>query len=340
MANNEIRVFAGGHGPGEDRTAYGLTDLGTSRDVNQDQFLIAQLNKSMLVTSTSLPLTEKSRLFGGVQGQLLLVADGMGGHAAGEKASSLAVDHLISRLLNSVHWFFQVDHDCEEDFIDDLKELLQDAHARILRESLQDARRRGMGTTLTMAHVVWPRLYVVHAGDSRCYLIREGRAEQLTTDHTLAHRLVESGGISPEEEASSRWSHVLWNVLGGSGDGELIAEVRRADLRPGDSLVLCSDGLYRHVDPEQLAQIVSEDDDLETTCQRLVDIANERGGDDNITIVVSKPKSQPRWIPTTMVQAEVPLDRLLGGPEQGLGRPEQGPPRGGSDTSLADTLPE
>ena len=87
-------------------TAYGATDVGKKRETNQDQFLIAQLNKSMLVSSTSLPLDTQSRLFGGEQGQLLLVADGMGGHAAGEKASSIAVEALISRLLNSVHWFF------------------------------------------------------------------------------------------------------------------------------------------------------------------------------------------------------------------------------------------
>ena len=269
-----------------------MTDVGRKRSTNQDQFLIAQLNKSMLVSSTSLPMDTQSRLFGGEQGQLLLVADGMGGHAAGEKASSIAVDQLIRRLLNSVHWFFQIDHDCEEDFIDALKELLQDAHRRILDESAANHSQQGMGTTLTMAHLMWPRMYVVHAGDSRCYLVRNGEAEQLTTDHTLAHQLVESGGLKPEEEASSRWSNVLWNVLGGRADGELIAEVRRADLEPNDTIVLCSDGLHRYIDQVQLAKIVDELKDPRAICSHLIELANEAGGEDNITVVVSRPEGK------------------------------------------------
>ena len=259
-------------------TAFGMTDVGQKRKTNQDQFLIAQLNKSMLVSSTSLPLDTQSRLFGGVQGQLLLVADGMGGHAAGETASSLAVDHLIGRLLNSVHWFFQVEHDCEEDFIDALKELLQDAHSRILEEASKRRDHQGMGTTLTMAHLVWPRMYVVHAGDSRCYLIRNGEAEQLTTDHTLARQLVESGGLPPEEESTSRWSNVLWNVLGGNAETELIAEVRKSELEVGDTIVLCSDGLTKYVDGKQIAQVVSEEADPTSICKRLVKMANDAGG--------------------------------------------------------------
>ena len=273
-------------------TAYGATDVGKKRETNQDQFLIAQLNKSMLVSSTSLPLDTQSRLFGGEQGQLLLVADGMGGHAAGEKASSIAVEALISRLLNSVHWFFQVDHDCEEDFVDALKSLLQDAHTRILAESAEHAEQQGMGTTLTMAHLMWPRMYVVHAGDSRCYLIRDGEAQQLTTDHTLAHQLVESGGLKPEEEANSRWSNVLWNVLGGRADGELIAEVSRADLKKGDTIILCSDGLHRYVQREQLASIVAELNDPRLICDHLIQLANDAGGEDNITVVVSQPDGE------------------------------------------------
>ncbi len=300
---------------GGNATAFGITDVGLRRKSNQDQFLIAQLNKSMLVSSTSLPMDTQSRLFGEVQGQLMLVADGMGGHAAGERASSLAVDHLVGRLLNSMHWFLQVDHDSEQAFVEALKELLQDAHARILRESSENLEQRGMGTTLTMAHVVWPRLYVVHVGDSRCYLVRDGIAEQLTTDHTLARRLVETGGLRPEEEATSRWSHVLWNVLGGRGEGELIAEVRRAELQAGDYLVLCSDGLHRYIEPPMLAEIIAQRDSPESVCTELVRVAIKGGGEDNITVIVAKPQ------PTS--PAEAPLKKV----------------KKQSDSSLEDTHP-
>ena len=269
----------------------GATDRGKVRESNQDHFLIAKLNKSMLVDSTSLDFED--RLFGRIRSEILLVADGMGGHAAGEKASQLAIQHLVRRLLNSIHWFDQHEDDesRESEFIANLKRLLKDAHMRLLRESAEHLDRRGMGTTLTMAHVVWPRMYVVHAGDSRCYLIRDGEAEQLTTDHTLAHQMVEAGGMEPEDEASSRWSNVLWNVLGGNSDGDLIAEVHRVELCHGDSIVLCTDGLYRYVEKEDIAKVVEQAHSADEACKTLLNLANDRGGEDNITVIVSFPES-------------------------------------------------
>lgn len=273
---------------------FGLTDVGKKRPVNQDHFLIAELSKSMLVSASSLAEIDTGRFFGGIQGQVLLVADGMGGHAAGEKASSLVLQHLIGRLLNSVHWFFQSDTGSEEEFVGSLRNLLRDAHSRVLAESREDSSTAGMGTTLTMAYIHWPTMYVVHAGDSRCYLIRDGLAEQLTTDHTLARQMVEAGGMKPEDEANSRWSNVLWNVLGGNSQRELLAEVHRVDLRENDSVLLCSDGLYRYLETEQLPGILDQHPDASVMCQRLVDLANERGGEDNITVIVSHPTPKKR----------------------------------------------
>jgi len=292
--------------------AYGLTDVGKRRADNQDQFLIGELRKSMLVRSSSLPVDQGSRLFGAAQGQLLVVADGMGGHAAGRKASSVALDQLITQLLNTVHWFLQVDHDSEETFLESLQDLLRQAHARVLSEAANDSSQHGMGTTLTMAHVMWPKMYVVHAGDSRCYLIRDGKCEQLTKDHTLARQLVESGGLKPEEESTSRWSNVLWNVLGGSGSQELIAEVSRVDLVAGDTILLCSDGLSRYIDETTLADVVLEGGgDVEGICHRLVGLANAAGGEDNITVVVSQPMQPITKSNAAVVQTEVPLETML-----------------------------
>ncbi|MCD0458282.1 PP2C family protein-serine/threonine phosphatase [Roseiconus lacunae] len=269
---------------------FGRTDIGRCRAVNQDQFLIAELSKSMLVSASSLEEIPAGRFYGKIQGQVLIVADGMGGHAAGEQASSVAAQHLISRLINSVHWFFHSDEDNEEDFVNSLRQLLRDAHARILSEARHDANKAGMGTTLTMAYINWPTMYVVHAGDSRCYLVRQGMAKQLTTDHTLARQMVEAGGMKPEDEASSRWSNVLWNVLGGHGERELLAEVHRVDLQTDDSVILCSDGLYRYLENEQLAQFASAQNDASLLCQQLIDFANQAGGEDNITVIVAHPK--------------------------------------------------
>src|SRR5262249_35591209 len=158
------------------------TDRGRVRESNEDQFLIANLTKSMLVHQTSLGLDEQTHLFGTSMGRLLLVADGMGGHAAGKRASALAVDSLTAYVLNTMHWFFRLRQDDEEQFLDDLKHALAYCQERVRAEGERVPGRRGMGTTLTMAYLIWPRLYVVHAGDSRCYLLRKGRLRQITRD--------------------------------------------------------------------------------------------------------------------------------------------------------------
>ncbi|NND96792.1 MAG: serine/threonine-protein phosphatase, partial [Pirellulaceae bacterium] len=273
-------------------TAHGATDIGRKRESNQDQFLVARLNHSMSIAATSLQWGGQSRLYGADRAQLLMVADGMGGHAAGERASSIAVDHMIRQLLNNDQWLLQMDDQHEQDFVDALKELLQDTHAAILSASAEDREQEGMGTTLTMAYVIWPRVYVAHAGDSRCYLIRDGEAEQLTTDHTLARQMVEAGGLKPEDEAGSKFSNVLWNVLGGHANGELIAEVRRAELQNGDTIILCSDGLHRYLDADLLVDLVDDMDDPRMICERLIEHANDQGGEDNITVVVSQPEGK------------------------------------------------
>ena len=263
---------------------HGLSDIGRVRQSNEDQFLVANLTKSMLVHQTSLGLDEQTHLFGTSLGRLLLVADGMGGHAAGKRASALAVDSLTAYVLNTMHWFFRLRQDDEEQFLDDLKHALAYCQERVRAEGERVPGRRGMGTTLTMAYLIWPRLYVVHAGDSRCYLLRKGRLRQITRDHTVAQRLADEGALDDPE--TSRWSHVLWNVVGGDTD-ELLPEVYRADLELGDTLLLCTDGLTRHVHGEQLARLLGEDQPSAETCRRLVDAANAGGGSDNVTVVVA-----------------------------------------------------
>ncbi|ELP33354.1 PP2C family protein-serine/threonine phosphatase [Rhodopirellula baltica] len=291
--------------------AAGRTDVGQRRKDNQDQFLIAELRKSMQIHSTSLALDEECMLFGGRSGELLVVADGMGGHAAGRRASNLAVDHLISQLLNNIHWFLHLDEDHDEAFIESLKALLQQTHTKLLAEAEDATEHRGMGTTLTLAYLVWPRMYVVHAGDSRCYLVRDGKCEQLTTDHTLAKQLVDAGGMKPEDEASSRWSNVLWNVLGGHGHNELIAEVRRVELQKNDTVVLCSDGLTRYIDDATLLSIVQQyGDDVDEMADHLIALANGSGGIDNITVVVSRPDGNGRSVRDGDLPRSVPLVQL------------------------------
>ena len=149
-----------------------------------------------------------------------------------------------------------------------------------------------MATTVTLAYLLWPRLFVVHAGDSRCYLLRGSRFRQITKDQTVAQSLVESGQLPPEDVETSKWSHVLWNVVGGD-DVELTSEVYKARLEPGDTLLLCSDGLTRHLTDQQIVQVLEAEKETEAACHRMVDAANEAGGTDNITVIVARFFEEP-----------------------------------------------
>jgi PPM family protein phosphatase len=266
---------------------YGLTDIGKVREANEDQFLIADLIKSMLVHHTSLSHENRTRLFGGSQGPLLVVADGMGGHAAGEQASAIAVETLERYVLNTMPWFFRLQESQENDLKEELKAALEACQRSIELASAGSPARRHMGTTLTMAYIIWPRLYVVHAGDSRCYLYRKGKLEQITTDHNMAQQLVERGTLTSEEAQGSRWSHVLWNCLGG-GSHELNPEVYKAGLALGDTVLLCTDGLTKLLQDEAIVNLLRQEHGAEETCRRLVSAANEAGGRDNVTVIVAR----------------------------------------------------
>ncbi len=266
---------------------FGLTDIGRKRDQNEDQFLIADLSKSMNVHQTSLGLDHQTRLFGSSQGKVLAVADGMGGQAAGERASGVAIDAMVSYVLNTMRWFFQLDDDCEDDLLDSLKESLEHCQARLREEAEAIPDRQGMGTTMTLVYLIWPRLYVVHVGDSRCYLFRGGRLEQLTRDHTIAEKFIEEGAMNRDDAEATRWRNVLWNVIGG-GSNELCPEVSRINLEIGDVVLVCSDGLTMHVSDAEIADQLSKGASAEETCGEFVKTANAAGGGDNITVIVAR----------------------------------------------------
>lgn len=267
---------------------YGLSDVGKIRKDNEDKFLIADLSKSLLVYDTNLPYEGHKRLFGGSHGQLYLVADGMGGHAAGKRASKIAVDTTIRYVLNFMPWFFRLDQVSDNDLAEELKSALEKCELRIQKEANSTSGQEKMGTTLTMAYVLWPRAYIVHVGDSRCYLFRDSRLRQITRDHTVAQKFVEEGAMEPEEAENSSWSTVLWNVLGGGDSTVMQPEVYKAALKPGDALLLCTDGLTTHVQDSMIAYALSMKMDAKETCRHLVDAANQAGGTDNITLVITR----------------------------------------------------
>src|SRR6188474_1927427 len=169
---------------------FGLTDPGLKRTTNQDHYLIADLNKSMRIHDTSLTLDSETRVYGGSQGKLLVIADGMGGEAEGERASTIAVDQVATYVLNSLSWCFRLEEDSEQDFQDHLEEALKSCQKSIQTAVSRHPEMKGMGTTMTMVYIVWPRAFVVHVGDSRCYLLRDAELSQITVDHTVSQMMV------------------------------------------------------------------------------------------------------------------------------------------------------
>ena len=263
----------------------GLSDRGQVRESNEDSFLIAELARTLWVRQSSLP--QPATQYGRNRGHIFLVADGMGGHQAGEVASALSVSSIEAFVLHVLRRFSNLGPTDEPEVIRELKAALRLADERIIEETGQHPELRGMGTTLTLAFISGWKLFVMHAGDSRCYLFRDGELRHLTRDHTIAAELARNGLISPQCVRTHRYRHVVTNILGGDRPG-VDVDVQMETLTPGDQILLCSDGLTEMLPPERLTAILAADDDPEETCQRLVIAANSAGGRDNITAIVAQ----------------------------------------------------
>ena len=293
----------------------GISDTGRRRPTNQDHYLIADLNKSLRVHSTSLNLNDETRIYGGSQGKLLVVADGMGGEAAGERASTIAVDQLATYVLNSLSWCFRLEEQSEQDFQDHLKEALQSCQKSIRAVASQNPEMNGMGTTMTMVYIVWPRAFVVHVGDSRCYLLRNSHLDQITDDHTMAALVARASQVDCQQARKASMGNALWKALGGRSD-DLSVDVYKLSLEKGDVLLLCTDGVYDMVPHAKVEAILNTAVDAEAACRTLVEVANENGGRDNITAIVSRFFSPTFDQARAFVEVEVPLEELTAPPSE------------------------
>jgi protein phosphatase len=264
--------------------SFGLTDPGRVRPDNEDHFVIVELARTLQVHHTSVPQAKAQ--YSSHRGHLFLVADGMGGHQAGEVASALTVVTIEAFLLNTLKRFFSLKVPDEQNVMKEFQNSLLQADARIFEEASQHPEFIGMGTTLTMAFAVDWKLFVAHAGDSRCYLFSSGKLQQETQDHTVVAEMVRLGALSPEGASRHPSRHVVTNVVGGKEPGVRV-EMHKLDLEPGDAVVLCSDGLTEMVPDARIAAILQEEQEPRRACERLVAEANERGGKDNITAIVA-----------------------------------------------------
>jgi serine/threonine protein phosphatase PrpC len=264
-------------------SAFGVTDKGKVRSTNEDQFLIAELTKAMRVWQTSLP--EPKVQVGEERAHLFLVADGMGGHQAGERASALAVAAIENFTLNSFKWFFGTDGTEAKKVLAQFQSAFSQADVEIAETAAAHPELRGMGTTVTMAFQLGAQLCVVHAGDSRAYLHRQHELHQLTEDHTVVADMIRSGVLQPDQAAGHHLRHVITNVIGGPEAGVKV-EARALQLQDGDRLLLCSDGLTEMVTDETIAATLDADRAPEAAAKKLLARANEGTARDNITLVV------------------------------------------------------
>ncbi len=251
-----------------------------------DQGRVRQNNQDSIYTGTI-------KLRGGAA-RLCLVADGMGGAKAGEQASRIASEVAQAQIQRGADGPAPPDSAAWQDL---LRNAARAANSRVYEESRADDERKGMGTTLTIALIVGDRLHIASVGDSRAYLLNAGgvtddgaTTAQLTSDHSLVARLVDIGQITPEQARTHPQRNLLYRSIG--TDPSVEVDTLSEQLEPGDLVLLCSDGLFNHVRDEEIAQIALKQPDPNRACEQLVALANERGGRDNISVVIVRVESQ------------------------------------------------
>lgn len=262
------------------------TDAGQKRTENQDQFLVADLSVQpeagglLLQADDPLDPAVSPRIALGPRGLLAIVADGMGGAAGGRIASQLAVAWTYHEVVQ--RWALNGVQDAAP-FVEALRDAITAANGKVHQHGLNHPEFTGMGSTLTAVGLLGNAFYVAQVGDSRAYLLRSGGAHRLTRDQSLVQRLIDAGALTPEQAASSPHASVLLQALGTAS--EIRVEVTWQHTLRGDILLLCSDGLFRVVDEREITSAAAALHEPGLICRALVDLANDRGGPDNITVV-------------------------------------------------------
>ena len=270
---------------------HGLTHPGKVRPDNQDHFLLCSLRKQLVVRLTSIPeadhlVADSERL-----ASVFMVADGVGGGVKGAEASRVALEAVTQYVSRSMRCYYAAATGEDQEFFDALQEGARTCHEELLRRGDEDPDYRGMATTLTLFLGVWPRGYLLQVGDSRCYLLRHGELTQITRDQTMAQEMVDLGVMSAVEAARTPLAHTLSSSIGGR---QTDPTVTRFDLAWGHVMLLCSDGLTRHVSDDRIRDVLRSMTSAQQACEDLLREALDGGGTDNITIVVGRalPRSE------------------------------------------------
>jgi len=268
---------------------YGLTHPGKVRPNNEDHFLICALQKRMQVYHTSLPDT--TGLGGNERIAMLgMVADGVGGAAAGEEASRMALEGVTRYVSEALRCYYQTDPTVDDGLVHTLEEAALKVHNELAVATHENRELRGMATTLTLWLGVWPNAYVLQVGDSRCYTLKDGQLTQLSRDQTMAEDLVEQGVFTRADAQHTKWAHVLSSAIGGP---QAAPVVRRFQQGWGQVGLMCSDGLTRHVSDERIREILMATKTAREGCETLLKEALDAGGQDNITIIIGRTGPKP-----------------------------------------------
>ena len=271
---------------------YGLTHPGRVRTENQDQFLLCTVHPQVVIHGTSLADDDRLALRGQRLATIMLVADGVGGSAAGSRASRIATAAVTEYVGTALRCYHAVGSPNESEFTDALRAAAIAAHDVVRAEAEAALGGRQMATTLSLGIVVWPWLYVLQVGDSRCYVYQNGTLRQVTRDQTVGQNLVDEGVLNKEQLSRSPLNHVLASAIGAS---EAMPEVSRVDIRQRGSVILvCTDGLTKHVSDAEIATHLGAMESAEQVCRARLSLALERGGTDNVSLVVGRARYIPK----------------------------------------------
>lgn len=273
----------------EELDLFGITHPGKVRAENQDHFMVCTVHPQVVVHGTSLPGLDTLPLRGTRLATLLLVADGVGGAAAGSDAARVATEAVMRYVSSTLRCYHQAGSASDKEFLEALKNAALEAHDAVRAEAAARTGNPKMATTLTMSIAVWPWFYVVQVGDSRCYVLSKGKLRQLTRDQTIGQHLVDQGVLPKDRLRNSPFKNVLASAIGGD---EATPEVTHVRIDRASAVLLCSDGLTKHVSDDEIEQHLKAMTSSEQVSRQLLELALARGGTDNTTIVVARVRSK------------------------------------------------
>ena len=269
----------------DDADGWGLTHPGKVREANQDHFLIGQLTSGVQIINSSLGHEPDDVVYLNRTASLVVVADGVGGSSGGEHAARVASEALVAEVSRSFARAEVAEATDPEVFSRLLQEAALSCHESLLQQAEQEPDKGSFSTALTLFLGLWPHAYLLQVGDTRCYIYQGGELKQITRDQTWAQELIDQGTLSQTKAQAGRWANVLSSSIGGQ---ETTPVVTRIEREWGAVILLCSDGLTKHVSDERIAERVATMESARQLAEDLLEDALQDGGTDNITIVVGR----------------------------------------------------